>query len=186
MSFNWSYLSGLIDGEGTITINRTGKGSYECRAKIGNTDLRLMKWLISKFGGVYYTETNRNPLKHRTLYQWRIKGRKNTEDLLLGILPHLVLKAEQAKIALTYLRAETTEEREKCFLAIQPLNKRGVSVTTNTLESSQEDMIESDLMSDHESVPDVNQGSDICKIPPEGWWCSRESGHDGPCAARQI
>lgn len=23
-----------------------------------------------------------------------------------------------------------------------------------------------------------------CAIPPEGWWCSREAGHEGPCAAR--
>lgn len=23
-----------------------------------------------------------------------------------------------------------------------------------------------------------------CTIPPPGWWCSREPGHDGPCAAR--
>jgi hypothetical protein len=22
-----------------------------------------------------------------------------------------------------------------------------------------------------------------CQIPPEGWSCSRESGHEGPCAA---
>jgi hypothetical protein len=22
-----------------------------------------------------------------------------------------------------------------------------------------------------------------CQIPPEGWTCSREPGHDGPCAA---
>jgi hypothetical protein len=22
-----------------------------------------------------------------------------------------------------------------------------------------------------------------CRIPPEGWMCSREQGHDGPCAA---
>jgi|SRR5579871_2792792 len=25
-----------------------------------------------------------------------------------------------------------------------------------------------------------------CRRPPEGWWCSREPGHDGPCAARPI
>lgn len=24
-----------------------------------------------------------------------------------------------------------------------------------------------------------------CTTPPSGWKCSRESGHDGPCAARQ-
>lgn len=26
----------------------------------------------------------------------------------------------------------------------------------------------------------------ICTIPPAGWSCSREPGHDGPCAARRI
>lgn len=28
----------------------------------------------------------------------------------------------------------------------------------------------------------IDQG---CRIPPAGWWCSRERGHEGPCAARQ-
>lgn len=23
-----------------------------------------------------------------------------------------------------------------------------------------------------------------CKTPPDGWECSREAGHDGPCASR--
>ena len=23
-----------------------------------------------------------------------------------------------------------------------------------------------------------------CRVPPSGWWCSRERGHEGPCAAR--
>lgn len=22
-----------------------------------------------------------------------------------------------------------------------------------------------------------------CEVPPPGWWCSRDAGHDGPCAA---
>lgn len=25
-----------------------------------------------------------------------------------------------------------------------------------------------------------------CQKPPEGWWCSRDSGHEGPCAARRF
>jgi len=25
-----------------------------------------------------------------------------------------------------------------------------------------------------------------CKIPPDGWWCSRQAGHEGPCAARET
>ncbi|WP_157811187.1 hypothetical protein [Microbacterium lacus] len=26
---------------------------------------------------------------------------------------------------------------------------------------------------------------EFCAIPPEGWWCSRDPNHDGPCAARE-
>lgn len=26
---------------------------------------------------------------------------------------------------------------------------------------------------------------ETCTLPPEGWWCSREARHDGPCAARE-
>jgi hypothetical protein len=25
-----------------------------------------------------------------------------------------------------------------------------------------------------------------CELPPEGWWCSAEPGHDGPCPARRL
>lgn len=28
-------------------------------------------------------------------------------------------------------------------------------------------------------MPDPNR----CTVPPEGWFCTRDSGHDGPCAA---
>lgn len=23
-----------------------------------------------------------------------------------------------------------------------------------------------------------------CRVPPDGWWCSRKAGHEPPCAAR--
>lgn len=25
-----------------------------------------------------------------------------------------------------------------------------------------------------------------CQVPPEGWFCTREPGHEGPCAAREL
>lgn len=25
-----------------------------------------------------------------------------------------------------------------------------------------------------------------CEVPPRGWWCSREKGHEPPCAARHV
>jgi hypothetical protein len=29
----------------------------------------------------------------------------------------------------------------------------------------------------------VGPQDDNCQVPPPGWWCSRDPGHDGPCAA---
>ena len=29
-------------------------------------------------------------------------------------------------------------------------------------------------------------GCFLCPLPPQGWWCSREQGHEGPCAARRF
>jgi hypothetical protein len=26
----------------------------------------------------------------------------------------------------------------------------------------------------------------LCHMPPPEWWCSRDPGHDGPCAARPM
>ena len=33
-------------------------------------------------------------------------------------------------------------------------------------------------------APEPDPVTDECDKPPAGWWCSRERGHNGPCAAR--
>ena len=201
-----SYLGGLIDGEGNICIWRTearshdfevsGKtyGSFNLRLHIANTSVTLMKWLISNFGGVYYCKVEATD-KHKAAYEWRPKGENNTKKTLLAILPYLVIKREQAILALRYidLPRNCPERRESLYQRMRELNQKGPStVTTNTQEGTVHipwmgsdilPKIESELVGDHESAPDVNQGSASCNIPPDGWYCSRNKGHDGPCAA---
>jgi|SRR5581483_455793 len=29
-------------------------------------------------------------------------------------------------------------------------------------------------------------GNDKCVVPPDGWYCTRKAGHDGPCAALPV
>lgn len=29
----------------------------------------------------------------------------------------------------------------------------------------------------------MDRGASVCAVPPEGWYCTRKPGHDGPCAA---
>ena len=137
---NWSYLAGLIDGEGSICLlkNREHRQSdgFVLTLNIGitNTYLPLMKWLVSNFGGVYYTRSSKNP-RHSDRYDWYPKGRRNKEELLLSILPYLIIKREQALIGLEFLRLDSvvnTEKRQELVQRLGDLNRRGKSPTTNT------------------------------------------------------
>ena len=157
----WSYLAGLFDGEGSVFIATGYKDRPSTRLATGisNTNLDLMKWLISNFGGAYYV--GKPPSANRKeQYVWRPKGKKNREIFFLGILPYLVVKREQILTALEYDRfvGENPEAREKLRQRMVNLNKKG-SVTTNTQGTDDElVMIESELHSDMQSAPDVNQG----------------------------
>ena len=181
---DWSYLAAMFDGEGTFSIYQNN-GNYHTtvdgekkqynftnsRVSITNTNIELMEWLVSHFGGVYYTH-RRAKAVHKIAYDWRPKGKKNTEELILGILPYLVLKKQQANLVLQYIRLGSSQGTERndvdarrlLMIECQKLNKRGQPLTTNTLVDSfpneNELMIESDLTGDRESERMVTCGSD--------------------------
>lgn len=150
-----SYLGGLVDGEGNICIWRTesrahdfkesGKtyGSFNLRLHIANTSLVLMKWLISNFGGVYHCKKEATE-RHATVYEWRPKGEGNTKRTLLAILPYLVIKREQAILALKYidLPQQAPQEREIIYQRMRQLNQKGPkTVTTNTSSEDNSDQL---------------------------------------------
>lgn len=123
-----------------------------------------MKWLIANFGGVYYQKT-KDTGKHKAAYEWRPKGRANVEKLLLGILPYMLIKNEQAKLGLEYIRMTIDGERNptkrnELYLRAKALNQKGTCVTTNTPDESCPNngldlMRESELDSDVESEDQV-------------------------------
>jgi hypothetical protein len=166
---NWPYLAGLIDGEGCFSIskqvnNYNNKGrndyiQYGFRLSVTNTSLKLMKYLIEHFGGVYYTKRSNSDNWWKTSYEWRPKGRGNSERILLATLPYMVVKQEQAKLALLYVRLpeQDPDSREKLFNQMRLLNQKGSPPTTNTSSPSIEGKIESDLTSDRECAPVVIQ-----------------------------
>lgn len=138
---NLSYLAGLIDGEGCLSAwrywnkNRTDCSpyfQYSCRLNITNTSLELMKQLIQYYGGGYRMTRPANG-KHKARYEWRPKGKKNLELLLLGIIPHLLIKREQAELLLEWVRLgyDTHDRRFEIIQRLNNLNRKG-SVTTDT------------------------------------------------------
>lgn len=164
---NWPYLAGLIDGEGHIGVTKgcrywgeTKYPAYSLQISIANNDLGLMQYLIKHFGGVYYVHTRKNP-NARVGYIWHPKGHKNKEQLLLAVIPYLVIKPEQAKLALEFLRMKdeiNPEKREEMHRRSLLLNRRGISPETNTPNCTENvQMIESDLPGDEQSAPVVTQ-----------------------------
>jgi hypothetical protein len=93
-TFN-AYVAGFFDGEGCITI-KTEKGTPSSLSTgISQKDIKPLKRIKEIFGGsIYYHKPN-------DMYQWRANN-----DLsywfLLAILPYLIVKKEQALLAIEY------------------------------------------------------------------------------------
>ena len=182
-----AYLAGFMDGEGSFSIVKTyqivkavdgtksKKIRYHLHIKIANTNLPVLQWIVENFGGVVYTKKNWNP-KWKQRYDWTLTKNSRIEVFILGILPYLQIKKEQAQIALDFSRLhgqEVPEERNRLRLLMLRLNDssqpHSESLETNTSnivtkppepEGFDDIKIESELMGDHESAPDVNPAFD--------------------------
>lgn len=164
---NWPYLAGLVDGEGCLTITRQRNVNgnrdevpyhYKTTINIAMTSERIMKWLVSEVGGVYYHRHSDSP-KWKDAYCWHPSGHNNVERFLLGILPYLVIKHEQARLLLEFVRlpykSKQPKVRQQLWEQCRILNQRGASLETNTLSADGTEppvMIESDLTGDRESA----------------------------------
>ena len=153
----WPYVAGILDGEGSIHAHRSS-GHLAIKITIVGTDIRLMKWLLGNFGGKFYSRTKKTS-GGRTAYYWMPSGKKNRTNFLLGILPYLLLKREQAILALQFLQLEgiCPDKRTVLLDKISDLNHKDVSVETNTLDSSLDEKIESALIGDNECALVVTQ-----------------------------
>lgn len=144
-SRKWSYLAGLIDGEGCFSAwkywnaNRddcTPYWQYSCRVSITNTSLTLMHKLVQNFGGSFLCKREATE-KHKASYEWRPKGKNNTKSLILGVLPHLLVKMEQAKLLLEWvdLGYGQQQRRDEIISILNVLNQKG-TVETDMPEGS--------------------------------------------------
>lgn len=132
----YMYLAGIIDGEGCITVGagqRETCVNYNPILAVQNTSKALIDWLQSKFGGQVYL-SKKQTKKNKPAWTWRFTKKKDIELILLAVLPYLIVKREQAKILLNFVRLERaapTELRVQAYEQLRKLNTRGISVTTN-------------------------------------------------------
>jgi len=103
------YLAGLLDGEGCISIDRSGdkrspgRVYHSLRVTITNTDPRLIAWLKEKLDTSASMTTSAANLRlgRRPVFQVGVRSRK-AATLLSRVRPYLIVKAEQADVALAF------------------------------------------------------------------------------------
>jgi hypothetical protein len=181
----WGYLAGMVDGKGHISISKgstpakngngymTSAPRYNLIVAVTGTNENLMQWLVANFGGSWSQSKNKNKPNWKPKLTWVVGGLKNKEHILLGILPYLVIKRNQAILGLDFIRLtgiENPAKREEIRGKLLELNKKGKIVEANTLdlpsqrkvqyrppelEPALERMRESGLIGNDESAPTV-------------------------------
>jgi hypothetical protein len=104
------YLAGIFDGEGCIDVQRmypkSGKGRLYVRPRVricmANSADLVLQSLHSRFGGHL---NRRKATKPNQQDSWSLEwlSQNDMKCLLHTALPHLILKAEQAKLVLWWL-----------------------------------------------------------------------------------
>ena len=96
------YLAGLVDGEGTITFCKS-RGTFFPSISIGVIDKsvidNLHSWL--GFGHIYITDLPSGKSIYRIYWRKQIEVMK----VLNLIMPHLIIKQEQAKQVLSWVQS---------------------------------------------------------------------------------
>lgn len=105
-----AYIAGLIDGEGCISLEppgmtRTGKfRAPRARVIVSMTTPDVLHWLKATVGGGMWERKSRQPTQ-KPVWTWTLSGRA-VAALLVGLLPYLKVKDEQARVAIAFLNVE--------------------------------------------------------------------------------
>lgn len=137
------YTGGIVDGEGSICIVKVHGctrpiPTLRAHVSVAQCDIRLPIWLKERFGG-YVSSLGIPKGGRKQAYSWSMTGTKQCLPFLEIIRPYLLLKTQQADIAIAFMKARVNvrhmkkADRMNEFRkhlaykdAIQKLNFRGV------------------------------------------------------------
>lgn len=120
----FAFLAGLVDGDGSITINKTA--CYQLSMCVYNTSRTLMNFLKAHFGGQYRKMTTVGNRKQK--YCWTT----TIDENIVGTALYLKLKKIQGKIAIKHIAMNSErdiEARHQLYLNIGEANQSYVPVS---------------------------------------------------------
>lgn len=101
------YAAGIIDGEGSITIEIQKEGYgirkmdyYAIRLVVINTSLELINWFSEKFGG--RIGKRKLVVNRRQVYTWSIHS-LNASNLLSECYPYMIVKKSHAEAVIKFM-----------------------------------------------------------------------------------
>jgi hypothetical protein len=108
-----SYLAGIIDGEGTVSLERSPNGRFlVCpTVQIANSSPALFDWIEREFKGCRRHKRGRTYKK--PMFQWRVRRTRDVLALLQAVLPFLTIKKENALIVITSCEKRLRERGEE-------------------------------------------------------------------------
>lgn len=126
--FDLAYVAGIIDGEGCIsfTLNKTN-GELIIRVRVGMTHYAVPQTLQAQFGGAIRV-IDRTKNNRKDIMTWEI-SRTGAVNVLAQVYPLLVVKKEQARLAMLYFKHGndlSNADVAKLKQTMNSYNKRGI------------------------------------------------------------
>ena len=105
-----AYLAGILDGEGSITIAESPRNVV--RLGIANTNVELMKWLLSIGGGISECQRKANQKSQTPCYHWQIYSRIDVRSFLAAVVPYMRIKRAKAELAIEVISSWVREQED--------------------------------------------------------------------------
>lgn len=85
-----SYVAGIIDGEGSISLTRMHKNEFRRPCiSIASTEIELLEYIKTLTGGIINNKKNYKPTKHKNSYTLSVKNKNDVFYILQHIAPFL-------------------------------------------------------------------------------------------------
>ncbi|MDU1312807.1 MAG: LAGLIDADG family homing endonuclease [Clostridium septicum] len=93
-----SYIAGIIDGEGSIMLEKIHKNNYPSPViSVTSTTIELLEYLKATIGfGKITKKTNYNIEKHKNCYTF-VVNYNNAINLLKDVYPYLIIKSKKLR-----------------------------------------------------------------------------------------
>jgi hypothetical protein len=119
---DYAWTAGLLDGDGCVTMRRSGKHFRHPQVRVDSCDLEILHHLRDLHGGNLVAKRDVRP-GHRPAYSWNLYGARNVLRLLAEVVPYMHCPAKVARARLLLEEYSAVTSRNGFYTAEQRVAK---------------------------------------------------------------